>query len=97
LRLPKSLVTESQEPLVCGKCGRAVAPTSSYVKWWLEGSSPSGYPVVRCPPHISDWALRQTIGRTKAAYKWRKEGIEEDRKHRLQESLFEPFFNPNDQ
>ena len=83
--------------LVCGKCGRFLLSTGDHVQWWLEGTSPSGYPVVRCPQHITDWSMRQAgRRRTMATYRWRRLAKEHDQRVLLQQSLYEPFFDPND-
>ena len=85
-------------PWICGKCGRHTVPTDEQSQWWLEGTSPSGYPVVRCPQHITDWAMRQVgKSRTMASYRWRREGKEHDARQQLQDSfVYDPFFDPND-
>ena len=65
--------------------------------WWLEGISPQWYSVVRCPRHITDWAMRQAgYRRTKKSYQWRRLGQEHDRRSSVQESLYSPFFHPDD-
>jgi hypothetical protein len=87
-----------EEPLVCGKsgCGKSIMESNAHAQWWLAEVNSTGYPIVRCPTHISEWALRQTIGRTKKIYRWRKEAQEKDRQYQIQDSIYNPFFNPTD-
>ena len=83
---------------ICGSCGRHILSTDERSQWWLEGASPSGYSVVRCPQHITDWAMRQ-VGkrRTMANYKWRREGKEDDARWLLQDSfVHNPYFDLHD-
>lgn len=72
---------------VCQVCGR-VSPRGSV--GWLDapmrqrgphtgsrfsgGQDPRHLRVIRCPEHISEWALRHSIGRTKEARKLMAEG-----------------------
>lgn len=61
--------------LVCQFCGRTVARDSA--EGWLNQPHKDvlGLQVVRCPQHISEWALRHTReGRTKANRELAKQG-----------------------
>ena len=54
----------------CQYCGRAAAISQEVVDTWLispkRGENPDRMLIVRCPAHISEWALRNsTAGRTK--------------------------------
>ena len=88
----------STTPLVCGKCGRHVVSTEANAYWWLQGITSSGYQVVRCPKHITDWAMRQAgKPRTMETYRWRRKGKEVDARQQLQDSfVYNPFYDPND-
>ncbi|NBO53550.1 MAG: hypothetical protein EBU84_02925 [Actinobacteria bacterium] len=48
------------------------------VNWLVSAERP--YPlVVRCPQHITDWAMRSAkMKRTKETYKWRRIAKEQD-------------------
>lgn len=55
---------------VCQFCGRAEVVSAEVVDTWLispkRGENPYSLLIVRCPHHISEWALRNsTAGRTK--------------------------------
>jgi hypothetical protein len=54
---------------VCQYCGRAAIIEQEVVDTWLisprRGDNPLGQLIVRCPNHISEWAMRNsTAGRT---------------------------------
>jgi hypothetical protein len=55
----------------CQKCGRTVSHRVATKERWLVAPYKQNpeYDVVRCPLDITDWALRQSVGRTKA---WRE-------------------------
>ena len=53
---------------ICQKCGLAVADSGDVQRTWLIGRHRriGGLLVIRCPQHITEWSLRQTVsGRTK--------------------------------
>jgi hypothetical protein len=53
--------------LVCQKCGRATIDNAETRKEWLVDFSRNSdsHLIVRCPEHITEWAMRQTWqGRT---------------------------------
>lgn len=66
---------ELQVMYVCQarNCRRTAKPSWYTFRWWLIATylRDPDYIVIRCPAHISDWALRQTVlGRSNAARRW---------------------------
>jgi len=80
-----------EEPYFCNKCGRVLLTTSPQVQFWLVSAERPRPRVVRCPQHITDWAMRSAkMKRSKANYKWKRLAKEQDNPP---ESLaIEPFF-----
>jgi hypothetical protein len=62
--------------LSCDTCGRQVYSNAKEASLWLVGrlSSRREHPIVRCPVHIGEWALRQAgFRRTMKTYQWARE------------------------
>jgi hypothetical protein len=73
----------------CTKCGRVLLCPSPFSEWWLVSEDGR---TVRCPQHITDWAMRQAkVRRTKATYKWKEEARAND--IAPTNILIEPFYN----
>jgi hypothetical protein len=58
----------------CQKCGRTVLDSTARKVGWLIAPYKQNpeFDVVRCPLDITDWALRQSVGRTKL---WRERAL----------------------
>ena len=81
----------SSTPIFCGKCGRITFAHADDYRWWLVGTE-YGSDVIRCPQHITTWALRTSgKGRHMANYRWAREAREQDTYDPKQMAL-EPFF-----
>ena len=75
----------------CAKCGRVLLSTSPQFSDWLVSSEIPHPRVVRCPQHITDWAMRcANMKRTKASYRWRRLAKENDTP--TEQLAYEPFF-----
>lgn len=75
-------ITESSKVdfLVCHKCGKAILTVNKLRKYWLVRKD-DNYNVVRCPFHITEWALRKAgIARTKKNIDWMMKCREEAEK-----------------
>lgn len=73
----------------CNKCGRVLLSVSPQFKYWLVSRDGT---VVRCPQHITDWAMRRAgMRRTKTTNEWRKQAKEQDIPPT--NILIEPFFD----
>ena len=56
--------------LVCHKCGKAILSVNPQRKYWLIRKD-GEFNVVRCPEHLTEWALRKAgIARTRKNMKW---------------------------
>ncbi len=73
----------------CTKCCRVILSSSPQFKNWMISSDAR---VVRCPQHITDWAMRcAKIRRTKENYQWRKLAKENDTPPI--NIIYEPFYD----
>ena len=73
----------------CTRCGRVLLSSSTQLKHWIVSEDGR---VVRCPQHITDWAMRcAKIRRTKSTYDWRRIAKEQD--NPPENILYEPFFD----
>jgi len=75
----------------CDKCGRVLVTGSPQSRYWIV-SITEDRRVIRCPQHITDWAMRcANVRRTKETYEWRRIAKEQD--NPTQNILYEPFFD----
>jgi predicted RNA-binding Zn-ribbon protein involved in translation (DUF1610 family) len=83
------MVQEKPDTFFCTKCGRVLLYPSSQSANWIISSDGM---VVRCPQHITDWAMRcAKVRRTKANYLWRELAKGSDTAP--QDIMFDPFFD----
>ena len=83
------MTTQVPDQHFCTRCGRVLLSSSPQIKHWVVSEDGR---VVRCPQHITDWAMRcAKIRRTKSTYDWRRIAKEQD--NPPENILYEPFFD----
>ena len=83
------MIQKEPDTFFCTKCGRVLLSSSPQYTNWIVSSDGV---MVRCPQHITDYAMRcAKVRRTKANYHWREIAKESDIPP--QNIMFEPFFD----
>ena len=83
------MIQEKPDTFFCTKCGRVLLSTSPHYSNWIVSGD---FKVIRCPQHITDWAMRcAKVRRTKANYIWRELAKENDKPP--VSIIYEPFFD----
>lgn len=86
--------TSHEVTVACNKAGcfKTTVVSHPSSQSWLIGEH-DGDLYVRCPLHITDWAMRKAgKRRTKATYRWRREGLTESVYNDLHSPVIEPFW-----
>lgn len=83
---------------LCDVCSRILRPQDEpdEYQWWLISSPPLGRRfMVRCPRHVTEWAMRVAgVPRNKTFRRWLKQAHEHDAEPRTIDESIHPYVDP---